>query len=253
MDANRLKENSWGETLAGTGLFILWGLALIISEFPLEKEIPPWVFIYLLLGLLILPSIGMCIGWIKGFLRWSYPYVSHVILFSIFLTNISIPGFREKVWGWRALIPLGGVIAIVILVTRSMDLIVKFFTNIWEDWTLLAFGIFGFIPWRVVFSFGIPNRVTMFYLSLTLTLLMSSAALYHMRAAQQRERIASLLIGSALMATVAAGAHLLFWQKTELWDHLPYTMVTWISIVLSTLSPFLIELWRRATLKWDAV
>ena len=245
--------NSWLETLAGTGLFIIWGLALIISELPLEKEIPTWVFNYLILGLLLLPSIGMCIGWIKGFPRWSYPYVSHVILFSIFLTNISIPGFREEVWGWRVLIPLGGAIAIAILATRSMGHIINFFTNIWDDWTLLAFGIFGFIPLRVVFSFGIPDRVYMFYVMLALTLLMSSAALIHMRAGQQRQRIASLFIGSALMATIAAGAHILFWQKTELWNYLPYTMVHWISIVLSTLSPFLIELWRRATLKWDAV
>jgi hypothetical protein len=246
-------SNSWGETLAGTGLFILWGLALIISALPMEQEIPPWVFYYLILGILLLPSIGMCIGWIRGFPRWSYPYVSHVILFSVYMTNISIPGFQEEVWGWRALIPLGGAVAIAILFTHSVDPIIKFFTNIWDDWTLLAFGIFGLIPWRVVMSFGIPNRVYMFYVMLALTLLMSSAALYHMRASQQRQRIVSLLVGSALMATVAAGVHLLLWQKTELLEHLPLTIVQWISIVLSTLFPYLIELWRRATLKWDAV
>ena len=151
------------------------------------------------------------------------------------------------------MIPLGGAIAIAILVTRSIDHIIKFFTNIWEDWTLLAFGIFGLIPWRVVISFGIPDRVYMFYIMLALTPLMSSAALIHMRAGQQWQRIASLLIGSALMATAAAGVHLLFWQKTELWDYLPYTIVHWISIVLSTLFPYSIELWRRATLKWDGM
>lgn len=255
MDTNSTatkESNSWRESIAGTGLFALWGLLLVATEIPLEKQLPLWVFNYFFLSFLLLPAIGMCAGWIMGFPRWSYPYVSHTLTFSVFVLNVSTPGplFDQALWGWRALIPLATVIGMAFLVTRSTDPIIKFFTNIWNDWTLLAFGIFGLLPLRVVFSFDVTNRGYRFDVMVVFALLMVSTALIHMRVSRQWHRIAVLLIGSTLMTTIVEGARLLYWQGTEQMQ-LGQSIIRWVAIVLSMLFPFLIELWRRAALKWD--
>ena len=238
-------SNSWRETLAGTGLFILWGLALIISALPLEQEIPPWVFIYLLLGLLILPSIGMCIGWIKGFPRWSYPYVGHVITFSVFLTNISFPDFREEVWAWHALIPLGGAIAIAILVTRSVDPIIKFFTNIWDDWTLLTFGMFGLMPLLVFISFDEVDRLYSLYFMVILSLLMIGVALLYMRADNPRNRVIILLTGIIPTIAISVIAPSIYWQRLG-WMFPLQSVILGSIVLLFMFSPALIGLLNRA-------
>jgi hypothetical protein len=78
------------------------------GEFPHEWNIPVWVpGIFFVSTLFVLP-IGICIGWIKGFPRWSYPYVGHVIVFSLYMVNVATPGFLfgRELWGWRAWIPL---------------------------------------------------------------------------------------------------------------------------------------------------
>lgn len=58
-------SNSWGETIAGTGPFVFLGLVLLVLQTPPVPEFRTWEVI-LFLGLLLLPPIGICIGWIKG-------------------------------------------------------------------------------------------------------------------------------------------------------------------------------------------
>jgi len=244
-NANKtVSSHSWVETIAGTAPFVYLGLVLIVIQTPSAQSFQTWIII-LFLGVLLLPPIGLCIGWIKGFPRWSYPYVSHVITISVFMMGISTPGFLfgEELWMWRALIPLGIAVLIALIVTRSAEPLVKFFTNLWEDWTLLSFGIFGLLPWRAAFYFDGVTPVLAFYTALAFAVIMSGSALLYMRANGQRQRITALLIGSVLIATIV----ILFYPRNGAW------FLRWISFGLSPTFPYFIELWRRAMLKWDSV
>ena len=88
--------------------------------------------------------------------------------------------------------------------TRSLHPIIKFFTNIWNDWTLLTFGMFGFMPLLVAISFDEMDRLFSLYFMIILTIVMSGAAWFYMRAETHRQRMASLLIG--ILSTTAIGA-----------------------------------------------
>lgn len=64
-----------------------------------------------------------------------------------------------------------------------------------------------------------------------------------MRVSRQRKRIAALLTGSAFMVAI----FLFFYQRNGVW------LLRRVSFGLSPLFLYLIELWRRATLKWGGV
>ncbi len=63
--------------------------------------------------------------------------------------------------------------AITLLITRSLRPFLRLFTNIWEDWTLLTFGMFGFMPLLIGVGFDEVDRLYSLRFMVALTLLMS--------------------------------------------------------------------------------
>lgn len=220
------KQNNWA-ILAGIFLFATWGLYLIVNEIPHEWDGFSRVAIALntslfFMFIFVFPVI-LCIGWIMGFPRWSYPYAGHTIVFSLYISNASTPGFEpfgyemfgREPWGWRAWIPFLVVVLIALAVTRSVKPIGKFFTNIWDDWTLLTFSSFGFMPLLVAIGFDEVDRLFSLYFMVILTLAMAGTVWFYLRAGTQRGRVTALLAGIGLTTAVTIVAPTLYWQRGE--------------------------------------
>lgn len=241
---------SRSETLAAMALFALLGLELIFNELPFEWPPPNWAHLVnrlLFVGILILPPIGLCIGWIKSFPRWSYPYVAHVLFFSLYMTNVATPGFLfdRELWGWRAWIPFAVVVVISLLITRSLRPLRKFFTNIKEDWTLLTFGLFGSMPLLIMLSFDEVDRLFSLYFMVILTLLMMVTVFIYMQRPAHRERVAGLLIGILLTITLTMAAPTIYWHNHGDTSIIA-TVVAGMIVFLVLFSPALISLLPRS-------
>jgi len=247
----RMSATSWQAALAGTALFVLWGLVLVSGEIPHEWAVPPWFSVVvrmLFAGTIVLPPLGLCLGWIKGFPRWSYPYVGHVLVFSLYMVNVATPGFLfgREVWGWRAWIPFALAAGIALLATRSLRPLWRFFTNIWRDWTLLTYAMSGFLPLLVGIGFDEVDQLYSLYFMVLLAVVMAGMAWVYMRAAQHRQRVLALWVGIVSTIAVTAVAPTLYWQQHG-WV-LPRQVALWAAaVVLFMFSPALIGLWRRAT------
>jgi hypothetical protein len=222
---NAQSRTNLGATLAGIFVFVIWGLGLILGEIPHEWEwmtrISSVFYTFLLVAPIFIFPIFMCLGWIRGFPRWSYPYVGHVIVFSLYISNATTPGFKlfgyemfgRELWSWRAWIPFLVVVLIALAVTRSVKPIGKFFTNIWNDWTLLTFSFFGFMPLLVAIAFDEMDRLFSLYFMVILALVMVVAAWYYLRAGTQRGRVIALLTGVGLTTAIAVIVPTLYWQR----------------------------------------
>jgi hypothetical protein len=256
MNANsktQTPSTTWPASLAGIALFVLWGLMLITEEFPHEWAVPAWVQGFLIGGILALLPVGLCIGWIKSFPRWSYPYVGHVLIFSLYMVQVATPGLRvfgyslfgRELWGWRAWIPFLVVAAVALAVTRSLRPLAKLFTNIWNDWTLLTFGMFGFMPLVIFIGFDEVDRLYSLYFMVILGLLMPAMALLYMRGSHPWQRTMALLIGILLTTAITAVAPTLYWQENG-WVLPLQVAIAGVILVLFMFSPALIGLLHHA-------
>lgn len=230
-------------------LFVLCGLSLIFNELPFEWPPPNWVRSvngFLIVGKIVLLPIGLCIGWIRSFPRWSYPYVAHVLFFSLYMMNVATPGFLfgRELWGWRAWVPLAVVVVISVLMTQSLRPLRKFFTNIWEDWTLLTFGLFGSMPLLIGVSFDEVDRLYSLFFMVILTLLMVGTVFIYMQKPAHRARIAVLLIGILLTITLTMAVPTIYWHHHGD-TNIIASVIAGIVIFLLFFSPALISLLPR--------
>jgi len=253
-------SNSWATSFGGAAIFILWGIVLISFEIPHEWALPAWMQTILFIGLIALLPIGTYIGWIKNFPRWSYPYVGHVLVFSLYLSRGSTPGiylfgipiFDREIWGWRAWIPFALIATLALVVTRSSRPIARFFTNILNDWTLLTFGMFGFMPLLVFISFDEVDRLYTLYFMVVLSLLMTGVALLYMRADNPRNRVIALLTGIVLTIAISVIAPSIYWQRSG-WTFPLQGAILGGIVLLFMFSPAVIGLLNRAFTRPDTV
>ena len=226
--------------LGGTAFFLLWGLAIIAFEVPYGWVNSDVLGIVLLTIVIFVLPIGMLIGWIHGFPRWSYPYVGHVLLFSLYLMNVSTPGFlfdREPI-GWRAWIPFLVVAGTAIAVTRSFKPIARSYKNILQDWSLLTYGMFGFMPLVILIAFDEMDRLYSLYFMVALTVLMCATAFLYLYGRDRRQQISALVIGLILTIIVSILGPAFFWKETQ-WMGQIRVITAGIVIMLS---PALIEI-----------
>jgi len=135
-------------------------------------------------------------------------------------------------------------VLISILITRSLRPLQRLFTNIWQDWTLLTFGMFGILPLLVAIGFDEIDRLYSLYFMVILALLMTSMALLYMRSLHQWVRILALLIGIIPTNLITAVAPTLYWQQNELVNPQAIFMI-WSIVTLVLFSPVGIILLRR--------
>ncbi|MEE4195675.1 MAG: hypothetical protein V2J07_10805 [Anaerolineae bacterium] len=237
------KSESWSATFTALILFIFIGLSAILLEIPRT-----WVTSPLLRTILsgvfpiqyIIYPILFFIGWIKGFPRWSYPYLGIVLLLSILMMNASTPGFLfgDELWKWRAWIPLLIISAVALLVTRSFQPLRKFFTNIKEDWTLLTFGLYGCLPVYAFINFDEMDHLYTLYFMVGLTVVMLSTVTLYMRSSKQKQRIITMLIGTLFILAISKIGHAMYWQHWY-WNN------TWLMVFSIMFLPAFIGIFQN--------
>lgn len=246
------KSNIWA-TLAGVFLFVIWGLDLIVNEIPhdlrLLNRIPGAMHTFLFVIPIFIFPVLMCVGWIMSFPRWSYPYVVHVIIFSLYISNASTPGFKlfgyemfgRELWGWRAWIPLMIIALVALGVTRSFRPIINFFTNICIDWTVLTFGMFGFMPLIISIMFDEVDRLFSLYFMFVLAIILVGTAFVYLSGANHRRRVIALLIGVSLSLLVVSIAPNIYWAGVMDVNIIP-ALVAGLIVFLFMFAPSLIGL-----------
>ena len=203
------RPGRWTEVLAGIWPFLIWGPGAVILAYlpvPIRRYwgAIPGIFVFALPIL-----IGMGIGWIKKFPRWSYPYVGLVLgsLAALGLNPLfSLIFQRGSVWpAWpQILIVLGYSIlacGLLLLTARRWHPLQPLYQGIRQDWTQLSFGLF---PLAAVLFGGIDHDedpVLTFYV-IAPTILLALGALLYLRSTAKAQRILTLLFSLLLAVAV---------------------------------------------------
>jgi len=218
----RSESPTLAEQIAGVLPFVLVGLTMI--NYVSNGVVPQWGWYrgktWLLVISEALLAIGVCVGWIAGFPRWSWPYLGFTVFFALWLSDASTPGLtllghafaRGERWGWRAWIPLGAAAAVGLLVTRSLHPIVRLGAGIWHDWTRLSFALYGAAPLLMWAMFDEVNNRWEFPFTVAWTIALTVGALAYMRSLDTRRRALSLAMGLALAAAVAIAGTSIYWH-----------------------------------------
>ena len=187
-------SHSWGTLLAGSAIFLIWGLEAIIDEIAFSSNEPRFAaFItagHILSWLLfLLPPVVVGYAYTRNFPRWTYPYVGSVLLYTYFMAAnlIATPqaillgelsGSYTPI-GWRAWLPLILAMGIALLITRSLNPLMRFLTNAWTDWTLLSFAMFGWAPLFLVAGFDeVASGYSLTFMPLVMAIIIVTALLY---------------------------------------------------------------------------
>ncbi len=148
----------WSQTWPGMLLFLLIGTAVILMETPFsagQANLAYTIGTILFLGGYLVILGGLLCGWLKGFPRWTFLYLGYSLIFSLYLSYAASPGIRifnipiwgGELWGWRAWVPLGLVILLVLVLGQSARQPVNnLLKNAWKDWTQHAFFLTAFFP-----------------------------------------------------------------------------------------------------------
>ena len=184
---------SWGEALLGALPFLLFGLAhflIAIHELgkPTNLASRPWLLYGS--GLLLLIAIGLAIGGIKGYPRWSYAYLAMAVFLS---SNYSNGTFYGVAYGWRFWVPLIVAILVPLLLTRSLRPLARLIRGAWNDWTRLSFVLYAFLLPLYTILFFDTKWGTDELISLAIdTLLLAAGAVAFLRSRTIWQRVVSL-------------------------------------------------------------
>jgi len=244
-------QSSWGETLAGMLPFLVFGLGMIIYEILPRDLVAGPIGFWCYLVLYIIGVIGLGIGWVKGFPRWSYPYAGLVLFIKGWW------GDRDNLSGWLSIglastILFWLMVGIVLLVTRSLRPLGQFFRRIWHDWTLLSFGLYSLMPLVLLnFAFDFVTGNYPLPYPIVSSLVLAGVALVYLRSSSMVQRASALLAGMTLcwaIATVEVAIYLYrvpklprYWAG-DIRDMLSY----WGVQMALILAPALLDLLRRS-------
>ena len=215
------------QVLLGILPFLLLGLNLSLMEAPFPAPMP--VLAMRLVGGLFLGSFlvilaGLLAGWLAGFPRWVYPYLLYSIFFSFYLAHVSTPGLAvfnvqlwgREMWGWRAWVPLGVISLVAICLSRPpWGSLLRLVRGIWDDWTLLVFGLYGLLPFAVILVMDEVDHTYSFPLALLAMLVLLTGAWLYLRL--PRRGVGALwLAGMAFVAILlAASGGELYWKTHD--------------------------------------
>jgi hypothetical protein len=253
---NHERPASWAATWAGMLPFLLWGVFLILGEIPHEWAVPDSLSrlrFHVWWGMIILPPLGVGIGWVKNFPRWSYPYGGLALVFGLYTMVAATPGLRffnytfgnNEAWGFRAWIPLMVAVMIALLITRSSQPVINLFSNGLEDWTRFTFALFGFMPLWVAIKFDEVDRLYSLPFMVVLTLVMTATALFYLRSTHHLQRVLALAVGIFLTTSVGVLAPRVYWLENG-WMIILGAMIPGAIVIALMFAPALVGLLRHS-------
>jgi len=174
---------------------LLWADALRIG-------VAPIIFYLLLLG-------GFLAAWLKGFPRWSYPYLGWLLLFlvaSLGSTGLDDP-YLWRIWG-----PLLITLLIAISLRPSLKPLSSLAHGWKQDWTLSIFAVLGILEFLIWAGFDeMPGPRSVWATLCTAVLVVGAIA--YMRISSRTGRVAALLGSMVASVALGAGVGAYYWHR----------------------------------------
>jgi hypothetical protein len=257
-------SGSRAETLAAFVPFIVtFGVFYLASFLPLQ-DMPFWVGGVVRLSVLVSIFVTFVVGLSKRLPRWFMPYLGFVLsIVNIFVTNGLIdpkwrgfsfpaymPGFaRDFIQGgvfWVGIIIL---VFLVVVLATLIPTFRPFYGRLRNDWTLLAFILYGIAPFAVWLTFDDYYHAGL-YLFVSFLMLAIGGWLY-LRSSVAWKKFMFLFTGLTLaMAVTVLGAAVLIEDSVYIYSTWQTEMVqaimTWMYLVIFMCLPLALNLLPRA-------
>ncbi len=194
----------WGEALIGALPFLLFGLAYLLEGVAelggyhrlafnlLDGSLDrPAIALTPSMGVYFVSVLGLLFGVLKGFPRWSYAYLGMSLYFGWSYNNQNYYGVFYKWWVW---LPLIAAIILGLLLTRSLQPLVRLLQGAWNDWTRLSFALYAFaLPMLTIIFFDDDWGAFQLYALFFDTVLLAAGAVAFLRSPTTWSRVLSLL------------------------------------------------------------
>lgn len=232
------------EVWLGLFPFLLLGLMAVAFEMPHEwagQDLVSSASMALMLGGYLVIVAGLLVGALAGFPRWVYPYLAYGVLFPIFLGQAATPGlvifgvemWGRSTWGFRAFAPLAIVfLAVPLLNRKPWTLADALLDGVREDWTLIAFGLYGMLPLFALFVQDEVDHSYSFPGALAAMAIILLGAFMYLRTGLRFWRTFSLFV-CAYLAFLALGV-----SANLYWDTHAVDLVTGESSLLPGPAPY---------------
>lgn len=245
----------WPAAILGVLPIFLSGLLYALQGFNYSQSFLPAEAMLLDFGLHLLLLVGVIFGWNRQFPRWSLSYVAVTLVYSLMLatTHSFLPLFGRTValqpWGWRAWVPLAGVILAMALVSRSLRPLLRLMTGMLRDWTRLSFLLYSAWVWLVLGA--IYDNKTWYeqplYLPLDIliaTLAFAGGAVAYLLARHNRQRVLALIVPLFIFMGLGAISQAIQGAPLDSSYNL-HAVPLWLALIL--LPAFFDLLFRRAS------
>jgi hypothetical protein len=203
------------------------------------------------------------VGWIKGFPRWTYPYIVIIgtIFFALMVGGDRDMTFWENLW-WK-LMTLGPVVLLFTgfwLVLHKKHPLQRVVQNVRRDWTLFAFCIYNLLVIAIQGTFtDIRSVYGASFLYICTLLGMTGSALYILLS-DKSSRLMALAVCFTLAWGVMTFATATFWDgRQEKWMETPADglrlaagyALAWVVMLALMFLPTMVGKLGRRTAKAD--
>jgi hypothetical protein len=218
---------------------------------------------WLMVGTHVALLAGLGVGWLRGFPRWSMPYVGFALLFTVLWAAAATVGLtvlghtfgHHERWGWRAWVPLAVCVVACVLVTRSLRPLRRLAAGVWGDWTRASFAMYGAMPLFTWFLFDeVDERCAAPHL-LGASVLLAAGAVAHVLSGRTLPRALALLGGMAATCVLRVVLLDLCWVgrltfftcgRVPWWSGVRPDVIVWSVVALVLMAPALLVPARRA-------
>lgn len=247
--------------LAGSAIFLVWGLDAVVTEIAFSSS-TPWFGALIMVShllswiLFLLPPAVVGYASTRNFPRWTYASVGSALLYSYLLAVNAIATPQVTLFGtmpagtvhmgWRAWIPLILALGVALLVNRSLRPFGCFFSNAWDDWTLLSYAMLGWLPVLLIAGFDeMPSGITLIFLPLAVTILLATAIIY--MASQSITRCGWVLFGGAFLSLgITLVSTEIYWSGVGAFNAPRVTLIMIVALGI-LFSPILIGVIRNVS------
>jgi hypothetical protein len=209
----------WTAAFVGALPFLLFGLAYLLEGITelgghygpafnlldgslLDRPLNhPAIILTAPIGVYFACALGLLIGVLKGFPRWSYAYLGMSLYFGWYYSNGRFYGVVYDSWAW---LPLFAAIVLGLLFTRSLKPLAQLLQGAWNDWTRLSFALYAFTaPMTTVVFFDMGWGAIQLYGLIFDTALLAAVAVAFLRSHTILGRMLSL--DAAVLILVVKG------------------------------------------------
>ena len=218
----------WRQVWPGVLFLLVVGSVYLIIEAPREwvdLEIRSSIGGPLFLGSYLVILLGALAGWLAGFPRWSYPYLTYSLIFAAYISSASTPGIEifgvpvwgREVWGLRACVPIALVFIVGLLLTRNQPIFpVTLIDSLTRDWTQAAFSFYGLLPLVLLISGDEVDNWFFFPAAVAAFLLAAAGSFVYLRAASRPMALTGLFAGAFTSVYTVNVVSRLYWAMYEI-------------------------------------